>query len=177
VRRVLVPLGARSGHDELRTRLLASIHRLGARDATLLRVMPSTATPRDRERAAAELRRVATDEEAGGSRLSVVAGEDVAGAVARYAVEADLAVLGLRRVGHRRKVFGNLGFRVARETNCGLILISRRGQPRPLGPRSASGSPRPESCVAPGLRLAGAALSGGRKMRPFGRLPVDFWEA
>ncbi|MBU0638322.1 MAG: amino acid permease [Planctomycetes bacterium] len=127
VRRVLVPLGGRGGHDELRARLLASIHRLGARETTLLRVMPSTAPPRDRDRAAAEMRRVAKDEVAGDARTIVVAEDDVAGAVARHAAEADLVVLGLRRIGQRRKVFGELALRVARDTNCGIIMISRGG--------------------------------------------------
>ncbi|MFH1748533.1 MAG: amino acid permease [Planctomycetota bacterium] len=127
VRRVLVPLGGHGEHDELRARLLASIHRLGARETTLLRVVPSTAAPRDQERAAAELRRVAKDEVAGNSRAIVVAEDDVANAVARQAAEADLVVLGLRRIGQRRKVFGELALRVARETNCGIIMISRRG--------------------------------------------------
>ncbi|MBN2559390.1 MAG: amino acid permease [Phycisphaerae bacterium] len=127
VRSVLVPLGGRGGHDELRARLLASIHRLGARETTLLRVIPSTATSRDRERAVAELRRVAKDEVAGDSSPIVVAEDEVAGAVARYAADADLVVLGLRRIGQRRKVFGDLALRVARETNCGIIMISRRG--------------------------------------------------
>ena len=127
VRRVLVPLGGRGGHDELRARLLARIHRLGARETTLLRVIPSTATPRDRERAATELRRLAKDEVAGESRAIVAPEDDVASAVARQAAEADLVVLGLRRIGQRRKVFGELALRVARETNCGIIMISRRG--------------------------------------------------
>lgn len=127
VRRVLVPLGGRGEHDELRARLLASIHRLGVRETTLLRVVPSTAVPRDQERAAAELRRVAKDEVAGDARAIVVAEDDVANAVARHAAEADLVVLGLRRIGQRRKVFGDLALRVARETNCGIIMISRRG--------------------------------------------------
>jgi APA family basic amino acid/polyamine antiporter len=126
-RRVLVPLGGRGGHHELRARLLASIHRLGARETTLLHVIPSTAPARDRERAAAELRRVAKDEVAGDSSPIVVAEDDVAGAVARYAADADLVVLGLRRIGQRRKVFGELALRVGRETSCGIIMISRRG--------------------------------------------------
>ena len=42
VRSVLVPLGGRGGHDVLRTRLLASIHRLGVRETTLLRVAART---------------------------------------------------------------------------------------------------------------------------------------
>ena len=127
VRRVLVPLGGRGKHDELRARLLASIHRMGARESTLLRVVPSSMTLRDQERAATELRRVAKDEVAGNSNAIIVAEDDVVSAVVRQAAQADLVVLGLKRIGQRRKVFGDLALRIARETNCGIIMISRRG--------------------------------------------------
>ncbi|MCA9284154.1 MAG: amino acid permease, partial [Phycisphaerales bacterium] len=75
VRRVLVPLGGRGGHDELRARLLARIHRLGDRETTLLRVMPSSSSPRERERALAALRRLAADEVPGQSKAEVVVGD------------------------------------------------------------------------------------------------------
>ncbi|MBU0719621.1 MAG: amino acid permease [Planctomycetes bacterium] len=126
VRRVLVPLGGRGGHDELRARLLASIHRLGARETTLLRVLPSAVPPSGRERAAAVLRRLAKDEVPGMANPVVMVADDVAEVVTRHAADADLVVLGLKRLGQRRKVFGDLALRVARETNCGIIMIGRR---------------------------------------------------
>lgn len=127
VRRVLVPLGGRGGHEELRARLLASIHRVGARQITLLRVVASTATDRERQRATAELRRVARDEVPGEAEIVVVADDDPAGVVAQRAKHADLVILGLRHAGQRRRVFGDLALRVARETQSGIIMITRRG--------------------------------------------------
>lgn len=127
VRKVLVPMGGRGGHDVLRTRLLASIHRLGARETTLLRVLPSTVTPRDHEKATAELHLLAKDEVPGAANPVITVGDDVAKTVIEHAADADLIVLGLKRLDQRRKVFGDLALRVARETNCGLIMISRRG--------------------------------------------------
>jgi nucleotide-binding universal stress UspA family protein len=124
---VLVPLGGRGGHDELRARLLASIHRVGARETTLLRVLPPAVPPRGCERAAAELRRLAKDEVPGEANPVVVVADDVGEAVTHHAANADLVVLGLKRLGQRRKVFGDLALRVARETSCGVIMISRRG--------------------------------------------------
>ena len=126
-RKVLVPLGGRGGHDELRARLLASIHRLGARETTLLRVLPTAANSREHERAVWELNRVAKDEVPGDARTVIVAEDDVAGAVTRQAMDADLVVLGLQRLDPRRKIIGDLALRVARETGCGIIIISRRG--------------------------------------------------
>jgi amino acid transporter len=127
VRRVLVPLRGRGGHDELRARLLASIHRLGARETTLVRVLPPTVSLRERERATAELRRLAKDEVPGEVDPVIMVAEDVAEAVIQHTANADLVVLGLKRLGQRRKVFGDLALRIARETNCGIIMISRRG--------------------------------------------------
>jgi hypothetical protein len=44
----------------------------------------------------------------------------------RASKEADLVVLGLKRLAHRRRTFGELTLRLATETSSPLILISRR---------------------------------------------------
>lgn len=125
--RVLVPVGGRGGHDELRARLLASIHRLGARQITLLSVLRSTATPREQDAARRELKRVARDEVPGKAEVVVALADDVLGELCRRAAENDLIILGLQRIGRHRRVFGQLALHVARETSCGLVMISRRG--------------------------------------------------
>ena len=94
---------------------------------TLLRVVASTATDRERQRATAELRRVARDEVPGEAEIVVVADDDPAGVVAQRAGHADLVILGLRHAGQRRRVFGDLALRIARETQSGIIMITRRG--------------------------------------------------
>lgn len=126
VRRILVPLGGRGNHDELRARLLASIHRLGARETTLLRVLPPTAPLRARQRATAELHRLGKDEVPGNVNPVVVVAEDVAEVVTQYAADSDLVVLGLKQTERRRKVFGDIALAVARGTKCGVLMISRR---------------------------------------------------
>ena len=127
VERVLVPIAGRGRHEVLRARLLASIHRLGAREITLLRVLPAGASARDQKRATASLQRLARNEVAGPVRSLVLTSDDVLGAVTGEAAKADLVVLGLRRVSQRHKMFGDLALRVARDTNCGLIMISSGG--------------------------------------------------
>lgn len=127
VRRVLVPIGGRGGHEELRARLLASIHRLGAREITLLRILPAHAGEREQAAARRELTERARDEVAGEAKLAVACTDDVVGELTRRAAENDLVILGLQRLRRRRKVFGDVALRMARETSCGLVMISRRG--------------------------------------------------
>lgn len=127
VERVLVPLGGRGGHEELRARLLASMHRLGARQFTLLRVLPSNATEREQAAARRELKRLARDEVPGAADLVVSCTDDVVGELTTRAAEHDLVILGLQQKSRRRRVFGDIVLRIARETSCGLVMISRRG--------------------------------------------------
>ncbi len=126
VKRVLVPIGGRGGHEVLRARLLASIHRLGAREITLLRILPAGATAREQAAAKRELKILAQDEVAGDAQLVVACTDDVVGELTRRASECDLVILGLQRLGRRRKLFGEVVLRLARETSCGLVMISRR---------------------------------------------------
>ena len=52
---------------------------------------------------------------------------DVAAEIGRRTVESDLVILGLQRFGRRRKLFGELTLQIARGTQCGIIMIGRRG--------------------------------------------------
>jgi nucleotide-binding universal stress UspA family protein len=44
-----------------------------------------------------------------------------------YAADNDLVILGLQRLGRRRKLLGEIAVNMARDTSCALIMISRRG--------------------------------------------------
>ena len=57
----------------------------------------------------------------------VVEWDDVTMEIARRAMESDLVILGLQRFGRRRKLFGDLTLRLARNTTCGIIMIGRGG--------------------------------------------------
>ncbi len=127
VRRILVPLAGRGDHEELRARLLGSLHRSAARESILLQVLPPQATERECDRARQELARIARDEVPGKSRIVVAQAANVAEEVARHAAESDLVVLGLQRLGRRQKMFGDVVLRVARDTSCPILMISRRG--------------------------------------------------
>jgi nucleotide-binding universal stress UspA family protein len=127
VRRILVPVAGRGGHDDLRARLLGSLYRTGRRETTLLRIVPTGTDVESREKARRDLDRLAADEVPGPCERELVESDDVAREVAARAAAHDLVVLGLQRLGPRRKAFGDLALGIARTTDCGIIMISRRG--------------------------------------------------
>jgi len=125
--RILVPIGGRGGHDQLRARLLSSLCRSGPKEVTYLRVLP----PSVPEEAARDVRRhlqqLGSDEVPGTFRVEVVTREAPVDEIVCRALDNDLVVLGLQRLGRRRKVVGKVSARIARETGGALIIISRRG--------------------------------------------------
>jgi basic amino acid/polyamine antiporter, APA family len=126
-RRVLIPIGGRGAHDVLRARLLGSLTRMGAREVTFLGVLPEQAPDAALAATRRSLLRLAEDEVSGHLRVDVLRSDSVAETVARCAGESDLVILGLQRLSRRRKLLGDVVRRVARDTTCGMILISRRG--------------------------------------------------
>ncbi len=127
VHQILVPIAGRRGHDELRARLLGSLLRTAARQVTFLRVLPPDASPHACAKARRELDRLARDEARGHSETHVVQSASVADAITMEAAGCDLVILGLQRFSRRHKVFGAMTLNIARGTDCGLIMISRRG--------------------------------------------------
>jgi len=126
-RRVLVPVGGRRDQSRLRARLLGSLARAGARDVTFLGVFPEGAPPAATDRARQDLADLAEDEAPGRARVEVVRSDDVVGELVHRAAGSDLLILGLQRRSGRRRLFGEIPTRVARETGCPIILISRGG--------------------------------------------------
>jgi basic amino acid/polyamine antiporter, APA family len=126
-RRILVPLGGRSEHHVLRARLLGSLSRMGPKEVTFLRILPEDASDQVYERDRSHLLVIARDEAPAASETSLIRSADAAAEIIRAATETDLVVLGLQRLGPRQKVFGDFTLRIARETRCPLIMVSRRG--------------------------------------------------
>ena len=63
----------------------------------------------------------------GRSRVKGVQSDAPVEVVTQHAAASELVILGLRRLGRRRKVFGEFALRVARDTSCGIVMISHRG--------------------------------------------------
>jgi len=123
---VLVPIAGRGGHEALRARLLGSMHRLGTRRITLLRVLPESASDRECAQARNDLERIARDESPHGSESVVIRSDRAIDVIAEYGESCDLVVLGLQRGGREGPVFGPFTLGIAARLRCGIIMISSR---------------------------------------------------
>ncbi len=125
-RRILVP--SRGGRDQspVRARILGSLTRSAARDVTFLGVLSESAGPGVRKRALRDLERLARDEVGRAAHAELAVGDDVVAEVAQRAADTDLLILGFHRSGRRRAVFSTLMLRIARATECPLVMISHR---------------------------------------------------
>lgn len=126
-KRILVPVGGKGDHDELRARLLGSLCRSSEREVTFLRIVSSKATDGDLKWMRYKLSRFAADEVPIEPKVEVVRKKNVIDGVKEYAAESDLVILGIQRMGRRKKVFGDIAMEIARVTPGATILISRRG--------------------------------------------------
>ena len=123
--RIIVPVGGRGGHDELRARLLGSLGRAGCTSIRFIQVTGDSlpmALRRHRER---ELRIFAEEETFGVPDVDLIQSDDIVQTVANEAGPNDLIILGLR---HQRgkRLFSELALQVARETSAATLMISRR---------------------------------------------------
>jgi basic amino acid/polyamine antiporter, APA family len=123
--RILVPVGGRGGHDELRARLLGSLCRGTARSVTFARILPCSAGAERVAESERSLRRVAEEEAPGQASTRVVQSDDLVGALVQLASEHDLLVLGIQRLKGRR-AFGRVALAAAARNPAATILISRR---------------------------------------------------
>jgi amino acid transporter/nucleotide-binding universal stress UspA family protein len=126
-RRILAP--SRGGRDQssIRARLFGNLLRSAPREVTYLQVVPSAASAAIVGRAEADLRRLANDEAPNANRVVVTTGDDVVAEVVDRARDCDLLVLGLQRAGGGQPMFGEVMMRMARSTDCPLLMISYRG--------------------------------------------------
>ncbi len=124
--RILVPVGGHGGHDSLRARLLSSLWRASEREITFMQIVPASTSAQALKRIHQELLLFAQEEVPGTPNIEIIlqsgpVAEEVAGLAQNY----DLVVLGLPRLSHRRRVFGDVTLAIARDTACALIMISR----------------------------------------------------
>ncbi len=127
VNKILVPVGGRGDHDEVRARLLGSLSRTSTRDITFMRVLPEHTPQEEVERALKDLDKLANDEVPGVPTVQIALSNDVVGEITMRSAESDLVILGLQRLARRRKKFGTFPLQIARKTTCPLIMISRSG--------------------------------------------------
>lgn len=126
VERVIVPVGGRGKHDALRARLLGSLGREGAgRVHRFVRLLPVGTDEASRARAESDLRVFAAEETHEAPEAEVRCADDVVETLAEMAGPGDLVVLGLHQ--HRgRRLFGEVGLRLARRTDAAILMISHQ---------------------------------------------------
>ncbi|MDF1594417.1 MAG: amino acid permease [Desulfobacterales bacterium] len=127
VQKVLVPFGGRGQHDQLRARLLGSLYRHGIRQIHFLQVLPKNSPPKAVLKAEKWLAQMAKDELAGDVHIEVICSDNGADRIIERAADVDLLILGLQRFARHQKLFGETVLRIAGQTDCGLILINRKG--------------------------------------------------
>lgn len=126
VRRILVPIGSRGEHHELRARLLGSICRESKREVTFVTVRGLDATAQEVNSAERILRRFADATHAGRFGAHVLRGDDPAEALIEAAASYDLVVLGLRSGAWGRREVGGMVLRIASEARSATILLGQR---------------------------------------------------
>ncbi|KAA1261035.1 Serine/threonine exchanger SteT [Rubripirellula obstinata] len=123
--RILIPVAGRGGHDHLLVRILGSLARRQNCEIRFLRVISSSAPESERRKAKRELQRLAGINYSGVCQCDVVVSDDAIAAVVEASKEAGLMILGVQRIG-KRKLFGRFTRQVSGQTQCPLIVISRR---------------------------------------------------
>ncbi|WP_419194655.1 APC family permease [Novipirellula herctigrandis] len=126
VRRVLVPIAGRGGHEHMLALLLGSMQRTRPLEVTFLRVLPKSAHVDEVRRAERDLHRLAGDL-CPSSKVDVVVSSDAIATVTHRCDQSDVLILGVQRVGRRKKLFGDFTRAVAGRTDCPMIVMSRRG--------------------------------------------------
>ena len=125
-KKVLVPLSGHGGHDHLRARILGSLQYMGIDQISFLQVLPENTPEESLRHARKRLLYLAEDERIESARIIVTPCNHPIDEIIRRAGETDLLILGLQRLGRRRKMIGNVVRRIAANTSCGLILINRK---------------------------------------------------
>jgi amino acid transporter len=123
--KVVVPVGGKGGHDELRARLLGSLGRAGLNNVRFIQIVEPELSDIAMAHRASELRIFAEEEARGTPECEVVEADDVVEALAAEAGPHDLIILGLLHERHKR-LFSKLALQVARKTEAATLMISRK---------------------------------------------------
>ncbi len=123
ISRVVVAVGQKTGHDDLRARLLGSLWRSRKCPVHFVRVLPADTPVAALEAAERALLRFAQEETASEVSAEVIASDEGPDALADVAKENELLVLGLTR-SHGRRLFGRTSLKITRQTAATTLLIS-----------------------------------------------------
>lgn len=127
VKKILVPVRGSGAQDELLARLLGSICRASNPEVTFLKVLPEDATWQQTDKARKALFQIAEDQVPHGQiKVVIVKNNNVSEEIISHAQDSDLMIVGLQRFSRRHKEFGKLPLYIAQETDCPMLMISRK---------------------------------------------------
>ncbi len=126
-KKILIPVGGRGGHEHLMALLLGRLLRTTEREVTFLQVLPQSAKPDKTRVARRKLKLLADDSVRSLSNIEIVQSDDALGTIVEQANASDLLILGIQRIGRRKKLFGDFTRQLAAKTKCPIIAMSRRG--------------------------------------------------
>jgi amino acid transporter/nucleotide-binding universal stress UspA family protein len=127
VKKILVPVRGSGAQDELLARLLGSICRASNPEVTFLKVLPEYATWQQTDKARKALFQIAEDQVPHGQiKVVIVKNNNVSEELISHAQDSDLMIVGLQRFSRRHKEFGKLPLYIAQETDCPMLMISRK---------------------------------------------------
>ena len=126
VNRVLVPIGGLGDQNQLRARILGSLQYTGIDRITFLQILPDNTPDEAINHQKKWLKRMAEDGRISNARIIVESSDHPTEMIIAHAADCDLLILGLQRLGRRRKMIGDVVRHIARQTTCGLILINRK---------------------------------------------------
>ncbi len=124
-RKIIVPVGGKSRHDELRARLLGSLCRTGSREITFIQVVPENITDSICSKFKQELTEFARDETGANPAVEIIRHAHPEEALIAQTLQSDLIILGVQQLGRHRKGFGRIAMRIVKETPCGVIMINQ----------------------------------------------------
>lgn len=125
--RILVPSRGGRAQSPIRARVLGSLTREAHREVTFLGVLREGVDAAAIRSAERDLGALARDEARGSGSALVIQRDDLLGEVVERSRDCDLMILGLRRSGRGRSVFGGPMLDIAEATSCPLLMISQRG--------------------------------------------------
>jgi len=126
VKKVLVPVGGRSQHEQLRGRLLGSLLRAGVSTITFLRVVPEHLSESNLRSVKREVRQFLGAEVSGTFEVEVVRSSAVVDTILEHAGPCDLMLMGLQKHSRDQKVFGPVSLEIVRRAKCGVLFLSGR---------------------------------------------------
>jgi amino acid transporter/nucleotide-binding universal stress UspA family protein len=127
VKKILVPVRGSGAQDELLARLLGSICRASNPEVTFLKILPEDATWQQTDKARKALFQIAEDQVPHGQiKVVIVKNNNVSEELISHAQDSDLMIVGLQRFSRRHKEFGKLPLYIAQETDCPMLMISRK---------------------------------------------------